>query len=290
MVSTEIIEQINDRLNYGGLIFSICSLVISIFLFLLIAIHKNLRSLTYDFLLFVFISEIVNNIGNIIEYSQKPGSALFISGSDMFTFLSFCFFTYCSFHQLIKSNKNIKNKKNLFLWISLGAALVYGGTIFAVIRTQDENDNKFYFYGDSNLNYLRFIHVGILFIMSAYICYNTFFLLKFLKEKQRSDSANSFKIAVLVKTLFRFPIICVLYWLFYIVFIFISQIDDDYKIKHLLKLFAKIFLNSRGFLIALNTIQTNKIQIIIEKIIDVQIRHNLILKLNCLGNKSKKKK
>ena len=77
MVSTEIIEQINDRLNDGGLIFSICSLVISFFLFLLIAFHKNLRSLTYDFLLFVFISEIVNNIGNIIEYSQKPGSALF---------------------------------------------------------------------------------------------------------------------------------------------------------------------------------------------------------------------
>ena len=60
--------DIKDKLfKTGELIFSICSLTLSLFLFLLIVFNKSLRSLTYDFLMCVFISEIINSIGNIIQ-------------------------------------------------------------------------------------------------------------------------------------------------------------------------------------------------------------------------------
>ena len=207
----------------------------------------------------------------------------------MFTMTLFCFFVYCSCEQLIKSNKNIKKWKLIYIAICAGIALIYGVIIFIVFKTKEKNDINFYFYGDSELNYIRFIHVGLLFLMSGFISYKTYNLLKFLKEKQSSDSANSWKIAILIKTLFRFPIICILYWLFFIIFVFISQIGE-YKIKYLIKLFAKAFLGLRGFLIGLNTIQTNKIQILIEKIIEVHIKHNFILKFNLFGKKKKNKK
>ena len=288
-------EIIDKRLKTGDIIFSICSMVLSVFLFLIIIINKNLRSLTYDFLMFVFLSEIINSIGNIIEYSGKIklASTLLIPLSDIFTMMLFCFFMYCSCEQLIKSNKNIKNKKKLFIPISAGLGLIYGVILLIVFHTQQQDNTYFYFYnntGDKNLKFICYIHVGILFLMSVYICFKTFILLRFLKEKQNSDSANSWKIAILVKTLFRFPIICILYWLFYILYIFINLINGEYKIKYLLKLFAKAFLCLRGFLFGINTIQTNKIQILIEKIWEVHIMHNIILKFNICPKKGSKNK
>ena len=289
------ISAINERLETGDLIFAICSLVLSTLLFLLIIFNKNLRSLTYDFLAAVFASEIIHSIANIIEYAKKElVSMLLIPFSDIFTFSLFCFFMYCSCEQLIKSNKEIKTKIKIFIPISLVIAIIYGIAIFFSFQSKDKNDTNFYFYGDSDLNYIRFIHVGILFLMSCYICFKDIILLKFLKEKQSSDSANSWKITILMKTLLRFPIICVLYWLVYIVFIFFSKIED-LKFVFILKLFAKGFLGLRGFLFAMNTIQTNKIQVLIQKIIEVYIKHYFILKLNFLpgvgkkGNKDKTK-
>ena len=288
---SNISETIDNRLKTGDITFSICSLVLSVFLLIIIASNKNLRSLTYDFLMFVFISEIINSIGNIIEYNEiELVSTLLIPLSDIFTMMLFCFFMLCSCEQLIKSNKNIKGKKKLFISISAIVALIYGVIYFIIYKTQGKSNTHFYFDENTNLNYMRYIHVGILFLMSVFICYKTFVLLRFLKEKQSSDSANSWKIAGLVKTLFRFPIICTLYWLFYIIFDLVNLTNGEHKIKYLLKLFAKAFLCLRGFLFGINTIQTNKIQILIEKIWEVHIRHNLILKFNICSKKKNKSK
>ena len=287
---TDVDGQIDERLKTGDLIFSICSLALSFFLALLIFLNKNLRSLTYDFLKFVFVSEIIQSIGNIVEYSEtKLASTFLIPASDMFTMSLFSFFIYCSCEQLIKSNKEIKSKKNLFILICVGISLLYGGIFVTIFATKEKDAQNFYFYGDKkDLNFLRFIHIGLLFLMSGFICYKTYILIKFLKEKQNSDSTNSWKIAILVKTLFRFPIICILYWFIYFVYIFFTLKENELKIKYLVKLFAKAFIGLRGFLFALNTIQTNKIQVLIEKIIEVHIMHNFILKLNFLNRGGKR--
>ena len=185
MTDEEIKGEIEERLKTGDLIFSICSLALSFFLALLIFLNKNLRSLTYDFLKFVFVSEIIQSIGNIVEYSEtKLASTFLIPASDMFTMTLFSFFIYCSCEQLIKSNKEIKSKKNLFILICVGISLLYGGIFVTIFATKEEDAQNFYFYGDKNdLNYLRFIHIGILFLMSGFICYKTYILIKFLKEK-----------------------------------------------------------------------------------------------------------
>ena len=190
----------------------------------------------------------------------------------------FVFFTFSSYEHLIKSNKNIINKKKIFIPISIAFSAVYASILLIIIIVTEEDTKNFYFYENSKLNYIRFIHVGILFILSIYLYYKTILILKFLKEKQISDKANAWKISVLIKTLNRFPIVCILYWLFYILYVFISKVGN-HKILFVFKLVAKSFLNLRGFLIALTTIQTNKIQNLIEKIIEVYIKHYIILNI-----------
>ena len=291
MNNVEIEEEINNRLRTADLLFSIFSMVLCIFLFILIVTNKKLRSLTYDYLLCVFISEIFNSIGNIIQYAKiKLIGTFLIAFSDIFTMSIFISFIYSSCEQLIKSNKNIKTKKKLLIPICIGASVLYALIFVIIFRNKDEDAVNFYFYEDnSHLKVLRYFHIVILFLASVYISYKTFLLLKFLKEKQVSDNANAWKIAVLIKTLFRFPVICILYWFSYFLYLCVSNVED-YKIKYIFKLFAKTFLGLRGFFIALTTIQTNKIQILIEKIIEVYIKHDLILKLSCCGNKPKRRK
>ena len=99
-------DIIIDRLRTGDLIFALCSLSLSTLLFFFFFLNTNLRSLTYDFLMFVFLSEMIHSIANIIEYAKvELASMLLIPLSDIFTFSLFCFFMYCSCEQLIKSNK-----------------------------------------------------------------------------------------------------------------------------------------------------------------------------------------
>ena len=89
-------DIIIDRLRTGDLIFALCSLSLSTLLFFLILLNTNLRSLTYDFLMFVFLSEMIHSIANIIEYAKvELASMLLIPLSDIFTFSLFCFFMYC---------------------------------------------------------------------------------------------------------------------------------------------------------------------------------------------------
>jgi hypothetical protein len=120
-----------------------------------------------------------------------------------------------------------------------------------------------------------------------------------MKEKQKSDKINSWKIAKLIKFLFRFPLICFLYVIFYIISLPLSihhelkdnvagiEYDEKYKIAFIFILFSNSFFNLRGFLIFLNTIKTNKVEILIKRIIEVNIKHNLLLKFDIFSKKGK---
>ncbi len=104
-MATDILE----RIKQGNLLFSILSLVTCTAIIILIFFQKQLRSITYTFLMFIFGSEIIHSVGNIIldtikdkNYKEKNIAALCIlSFTDMFTNILFVFFTYCSI-KLIK--------------------------------------------------------------------------------------------------------------------------------------------------------------------------------------------
>ena len=287
-------EEILNRIYRGGFIFSILSVTCSIFILFLIGFNKILKSLTYNFLFWIFVSEILCSIGNICEFKIedkkllcKKGSLFLIPFSDIFTLTLFCFFSICSVELIKKSNRTIKDQEKKYFLISFICAIIYSIIVFPILAFKDLKDKnfRFYFYEDSKLNFIRFIHVGILALMTCFIFYKTIIVIQFLDEKKKSDKINSWKIAKLIKILFRFPLICLLYWIFYIPTLFL---DDDQKISHIFKVISMSFLSLRGFLIFLNTMQTNKVQIILQRFFEITIKHKLILSFDIFSHKKRR--
>ena len=298
--STNTIEIIK-RIHMGGFRFSIISLICSFFMLLLIFFNKILSSLTYHFLICVFISEFLGNIGKIFEYEDnvngwcKRVSLFLIPFSDIFTMTLFCFFSICSVELIIKSNRNIKEKENKYYYSSFFISFIYS-IIINIFLYKEDNNTRFYFYAESKLNYLRFIHIGFLMFMTCYMSYNTFIVIQFLKEKQKSDKINAWKIVKLIKVLFRFPLICFIYWILYIPSLSLTYFSGSKNkyITYIFMLFSVSFFSLRGFLLFLNTIQTNKVQIVLERLI-INFKHRFILlsknrKWSLKGNIKKKGK
>ena len=284
-LTNSIENEIIKRIHMGGFAFSIASLLSSFFILLLIFFNKILRSLTYNFLIRIFISEIIGNIGKILEYEKDSGnllynklSSLLIPFSDIYTMILFCFFSICSQELIIKSNRNIKEKEKKYFIISFFISFIYTGIIYFLLIKYDYDNVRFYFYKNSKLNYLRFIHIGVLIIMTCYISYYTATVIQFMKEKQKNDKINALKIEKLINILLRFPLICFFYWILYIPSLSLTYFERSKNkyITYIFVLFSVLLFSLRGFFIFLNTIQTNKVQIVLERLIN-NFKHKFIL-------------
>ena len=237
MLNSSNTNEIIKRIHSGGFAFSLISLFSSIFILLLMFFNKILRSLTYNFLICVFISEFLGNIGKILEYEKDNGelllnklSLILIPFSDINIMILFCFFSKCSNELIKKSNRNIKEKEKKYFFISFIISIIYTIIINIFLQKYDDDPTvRFYFYENSDLNYLRFIHIGFLAILTCYISYNIIPVIKSMKEKQKSDRINAWKIAKLIKVLFRFPLICFFYWILYIPSLLLTYYDDRKK-------------------------------------------------------------
>ena len=297
-MATDILE----RIKQGNLLFSILSLVTCTAIIILIFFQKQLRSITYTFLMFIFGSEIIHSVGNIIldtidikdkNYKEKNIAALCIlSFTDMFTNILFVFFTYCSI-------KLIKNKVPRFIFFSSLFSLIYMIAYLIVCLKSDDTvkimiDIRFRgFYQKSNSDnltkkyyVLSSIHTFLIIVASIISLRNTYVVLSFMSEKQKMDKANAKSIARLIKILRRYPIVCILYWLFLIPrIIFVSTSEKQHILRDTLYFISESFFRLRGFLIFLNTFRSSKIQIIIYRIIEVDIKHNCLLNLKICRKK-----
>lgn len=304
-MATDILE----RIKQGNLLFSILSLVTCTAIIILIFFQKQLRSITYTFLMFIFGSEIIHSVGNIIldtidikdkNYKEKNIAALCIlSFTDMFTNILFVFFTYCSIKLIKETNKLIKNKVPRFIFFSSLFSLIYMIAYLIVCLKSDDTvkimiDIRFRgFYQKSNSDnltkeyyVLSSIHTFLIIVASIISLRNTYVVLSFMSEKQKMDKANAKSIARLIKILRRYPIVCILYWLFLIPrIIFVSTSEKQHILRDTLYFISESFFRLRGFLIFLNTFRSSKIQIIIYRIIEVDIKHNCLLNLKICRKK-----
>ena len=294
-MSTNIIIQ---RINKGNLFFSILSLLSSLLLFLLIIFKSELRtSLTYKFLMYIFISEILNSIGNIIQsvsYNNDNQIVIlfFISFSDIFTNLLFLFFSISSIELIKKANRLIKDKTKAYIIKAFIISFVYLVIVVIIgfiasnynkkinVRFHDyysnqDKENKlslfFYFF-------VSLIHTAFIMIITFFTTINFYNLLLFMFEKLKNDKVNAHNIALLLKILFRYPLILIIILLFFIIRIgFVTFCDENNLLRDLFYLFSESLFCLRGFLISLNTMKSSKIQNIYNKFIQVNIKHYLLL-------------
>ena len=301
-------SEVLDRIQQGSLLFSIFSLVTCVFIIILIVFQKQLRSITFTFLICIFCSEIVQSIGNILldklyknnegDYNKAQNiSALsFIAFSDIFTNFLLVFFSYCSIKLIKESNKLIKSKVPRFIIISAVISAVYMGVIMGVSLSNKDKliDIRFRRFFSKNdipnlsLTYLILSSVHIFLIMGLSIISlrNTCVVLNFMKEKQQTDKVNAPSIARLRKILGRYPAICILYWAFLIPrIIFVSISDNQNILRDSLYFISESFFRLRGFLIFLNTFRSSKIRMIIYRIIELKIKHDCLLNLKIVSSK-----
>ena len=301
-------SEVLDRIQQGSLLFSIFYLVTCVFIIILIVFQKQLRSITFTFLICIFCSEIVQSIGNILldklyknnegDYNKAQNiSALsFIAFSDIFTNFLLVFFSYCSIKLIKESNKLIKSKVPRFIIISAVISAVYMAVIMGVSLSNKDKliDIRFRRFFSKNdipnlsLTYiiLSSVHIFLIMCLSIISLRNTCVVLNFMKEKQQTDKVNAPSIARLRTILGRYPAICILYWAFLIPrIIFVSISDNQNILRDSLYFISESFFRLRGFLIFLNTFRSSKIQMIIYRIIELKIKHDCLLNLKIVSSK-----
>ena len=292
-------EGILERITQGSLLLSIISLITCTLIIIFIFFQKQLRSITYTFLMAIFVSEILQSIGNIIidtngiddsDYLNKNLTALcFISFSDMFTNLLLVFFTYSSIKLIKETNKLIKKRVKTFIIISLVFSVLYMVVFLIVALKKDKHlDIRFRgFYSEDDKNnftnefyILSSIHIFLIIVFSIISMINTCVVLSFLSNKQQNDKVNAKSIARLIKILRRYPLSCILYWIFLIPrIIFVATSGKKHILRDSLYFVSESLFRLRGFLICLNTVRSSKIYLIAYKIFQVNIKHNCLLNL-----------
>ena len=300
-------EGILERITQGSLLLSIISLITCTLIIIFIFFQKQLRSITYTFLMAIFVSEILQSIGNIIidtngiddsDYLNKNLTALcFISFSDMFTNLLLVFFTYSSIKLIKETNKLIKKRVKTFIIISLVFSVLYMVAYLIVALKKDKNlDIRFRgFYSEDDKNnftnefyILSSIHIFLIIVFSIISMINTCVVLSFLSNKQQNDKVNAKSIARLIKILRRYPLSCILYWIFLIPrIIFVATSGKKHILRDSLYFVSESLFRLRGFLICLNTVRSSKIYLIAYKIFQVNIKHNCLLNLKMCRKKRK---
>ena len=301
-------SDVLERIQQGSLLFSIFSLCTCVLITLLIIFQKQLRSITFTFLMCIFGSEIVQSIGNIIldkipineifPKAKNITALSFIAFSDMFTNLLFVFFTYCSIKLIKESNKLIKTKVPRFIIISLIISVVYMCTFIGVSLSRNDSigiiDIRFrmFFTKDDipflSLTYyiLSSVHIFVIMVLSIISLRNTCVILNFMKEKQQTDILNAPSIARLRKILGRYPAVCILYWVFLIPrIIFVCISGKQNILRDSFYFISESFFRLRGFLIFLNTFRSSKIQMIIYRIIEIKIKHDCLLNLTIISSR-----
>ena len=306
------------RINDGNLYFSIVSMITSILILILLILRKKeLASLTFSFLKWIFISEIINSIGNMIQsidkyYENKNSFLVFsslslISFSDIFTNILFLWLSYCSVKCLKETKREIKDSVNKFIFISFIISFVYFLFVLIINLTTKNKDYsfvdirfKFYYYENDKNKYRKifgpqfyifsFFHTLFIMLISMYGSKYIYEVVSFLWEKQKNDKVNSRKIVKLIKILMNFSLIYLLYWLFLIPrILFVGECGENNTLRDIIYLLSDSFFCLRGFFLFMNSLMISKIQTIISKFIEVNIKHYLLLNFGSFSKKLKSK-
>ena len=305
-----------QRINDGNLYFSLLSMITSILILILLIVRKKeLASLTFSFLKWIFCSEIINSIGNLIQsidkyYENKYPFLVFsslslISFSDIFTNILFFWFSYCSVKCLKETKREIKDSVNKFILISFIISFIYFLFVLIInLATKNEDYSfvdirfKFYYYENDKNKYRKkfgpqffifsFCHTLFIMLISMYSSKYINEVVLFLWEKQKNDKVNSRKIVKLIKILMNFSFTHLLYWLFLIPrILFVGECGEDNTLRDIIYLLSDSFFCLRGFLLFMNSLMISKIQTIISQYIEVNIKHYLLLNFGSFSKSSK---
>ena len=219
----------------------------------------------------------------------------FISFSDIFTNLLFLYFSFCSVKFTKETDKTIIKNIKKYIITSFLAAFSYCIIFFILGIFKPHLDLRFkgYYSEVDKDNYgapfyfSSLIHTITIIFISYFTAQNIFEVVKFLKEKFSRDKVNSESILRLMKILYRYGLTCILYWAFLVPrIILVAKCGEKNNIfRDIIYLFSELFFCLRGFFISMNTLSGSKIQKLINKFIEVNIKHFLLVNFGILSSR-----
>ncbi len=244
---------------------SFISLISSLLIIIIFIAFSNLRSLTYQYILFIAISEIIGNLPFCLKFIFKElKNSFFISCiafSDSFTMISLLSYSYLISNYLKTNNQKILKKKCVFIIITIFISIIYCGLII-LLGVKLKNIRIIYFEEEKKTSIKNF-HLIVNLIISFVNLFLINYTVNYIKIQAKNDIKNAQKILSVCRNLYNYPIIGCLGWLFSSIYFFFELLPKTNKhiirMKNCFSVFTIIFFHLRGTLIFYEFIRSPKV-------------------------------
>lgn len=276
MSTCSLTTTIEENIIQGNLILAIVSLFFSIIVIVWFFCVNSLRSLTYYFLLCISISEIIGSIAQIIYATCKSfinrktiefiNFMILFCDSNTLAFLALLCYTIFS---LVKNNnKQLVDKKNLFIIIGFSFSLIYSG-IFTLVHFFIKTDKPeiikalFFFPKPSSM---QILHQSVMTVIIIVILFFVINLVIFIRQRAKEDPLNANKILSVCQTLYNFPIVGSIGFIFtwFVLAFNLLKFNDCEAVRVRLfgsfSLLGNLFSVLRGLFVFLIFVSTKKVQ------------------------------
>lgn len=271
-------EIIYDNIKNGSFIFSIVSCVFSLILIIWFIRVKELRSLTYYFLLCIAISEIIGNIGLILFNILKSSDYILIIintmeiYSDSTTIIFLFMLNFCIFGLVRQNNKKLIELRTKFILYGHLCSIIYT-SILIVGYIFFEKGNSFFktmfYHSNDTFSKCEITHLSIMTIISIINFTLICTVVSFIRQKAKKDPQNAKHILSVCSSLFNFPLVGFIGF-FFSWFVLVLKtyfkifplIDTLFQIRVIqtFSVLSTVFTASRGFLLFLIFISTKKVR------------------------------
>lgn len=280
MSTCELHNTIQNSIIQGNLFLGIISLIFSIIVIVWFFCVNSLRSLTYYFLLCISISEIIGSIAQIIN-SVTPQTInisilwIFINFMELFcdssTLIFLAFLCYTIYSLVKMNNKELADKKTMFIIIGFSCSFAYSGIVVLVDHfLQKRNHNiiikaLYYFNNETNFT-MKLIHQIAMTIIIVVILFYVINLVIFIRQRAKEDPLNAEKILSVCRTLYNFPIVgsigFIFTWFVLVLNFSLSFKESSTQVRvfNAFSLFGNLFTVLRGLFVFLIFISTKKVQ------------------------------
>ncbi len=244
---------------------SFISLISSLLIIIIFIAFSNLRSLTYQYILFIAISEIIGNLPFCLKFIFKElKNSFFISCiafSDSFTMISLLSYSYLISNYLKTNNQKILKKKCVFIIITIFISIIYCGLII-LLGVKLKNIRIIYFEEEKKTSIKNF-HLIVTLIISFVNLFLINYTVNYIKIQAKNDIKNAQKILSVCRNLYNYPIIGCLGWLFSSIYFCFELFPNTNKhiirMKNCFSVFTIIFFHLRGTLIFYEFIRSPKV-------------------------------
>lgn len=269
-------KTIYENIKNGSFIFSIVSCLFSLILIIWFIRMKELRSLTYYFLLCIAISEIIGNIALILFNTLQSNYYILLVintmeiYSDSTTIIFLFILNFCIFGLVRQNNKKLTELRTKFILYGHLCSIIYT-TILILGYTFFEKGNyflktMFFDYSKDTFSNSEIAHLSIMSIISIINFTLISTVVSFIRERAKKDPQNAKHILSVCSSLFNFPLVGFIGF-FFSWFVLVlktyfksSSLPFQIRVIQSFSILSTVFTASRGILLFLIFISTKKVR------------------------------